>query len=387
MIALAQGLTLPFDLDFTLRTVALGAAVLGIVSGTLGTYAVLRGQSLLGDAISHAALPGIALAFLATGLRAPLVLAVGAALAGWLGALFVLAITGRSRVPYDAALGLVLSVFFGVGMVLLTFIQRLPSGTQAGLDTFLFGQAAALLPREVAVMSVLGVAALLATTVFWKEFKLLAFDPEFGASIGLPIRRLDIFLTSLLVIAIVIGLQAVGVVLMSAILVAPAAAARQWSDRLGTIVVLAALFGAMAGIAGALVSASTPRMPTGPTIVLCAGGVMLLSLLFAPRRGLIAEAIRVRRGRRELRDLGLLEDLFTLARQHADPEHPHLAVVLRTMTSVPETVGPGLHRLERRGWVHRSPPDSWSLTPGGWEAAVSEFGSRGDRRPGDPSAA
>jgi len=386
MIAAAQGVVLPFELDFTLRTVALGAAVLGIVSGTLGTWAVLRGQSLLGDAISHAALPGIALAFLVTGLRAPLVLAIGAALAGWLGALIVLGITGRSRVPYDAALGLVLSVFFGVGMVLLTFIQRNPSGTQAGLDTFLFGQAAALLPREVAVMSVLGVAALLATAVFWKEFKLLAFDPEFGASIGLPMRRLDIFLTSLLVVAIVIGLQAVGVVLMSAILVAPAAAARQWSDRLGVIVLLAAFFGAAAGVGGALVSASTPRMPTGPTIVLCAGVIMFLSLLFAPRRGLIADGIRAARGRRELRDLGLLEDLFTLARQHADRQHPHLAVVLRTMTSVPETVGPGLRRLERRGWVRHLGTDSWSLTPQGWEAAITEFGANGNGRPGGAAA-
>jgi manganese/zinc/iron transport system permease protein len=267
-------------------------------------------------------------------------------------------------------------------MVLLTFIQRRPEGTQAGLDTFLFGQAAALLPRDVAVMSVLGITALLATVVFWKEFKLLAFDPEFGRSIGLPIQRLDLFLTSLLVLAIVIGLQAVGVVLMSAILIAPAAAARQWSDRLSVIVPLAALFGAISGVAGALISASTTRMPTGPTIVLCAGGVMLISLLFAPGRGLIADAIRARRARRELRDLGLLEDLFTLARQHADPGHPHQTVVLRTMTSLPDTVAPGLRRLERRGWARHTGSDAWSLTPGGWDAAVAEFGITGDRRPG-----
>ena len=128
--------------DYTLRTVALGAAVLGIVSGSLGTFAVLRGQSLLGDAISHAALPGIALAFLLTGSKAPLVLVLGAAVAGWLGTLALMHVTGRSRVPFDAGLGLVLSVFFGFGLVLLTFIQRLPGANQAGLDKFLFGQAA-----------------------------------------------------------------------------------------------------------------------------------------------------------------------------------------------------------------------------------------------------
>lgn len=364
---------MPFELDFTLRTVALGAAVLGIVSGTLGTYAVLRGQSLLGDAISHAALPGIAIAFLLTGARAMPVLVLGAAAAGWLGAVLVMTITNHSRIPYDASLGLVLSVFFGVGMVLLTFIQRLPSGTQAGLDNFLFGQAAAILPRDVVAMSVLGVAAVTAITLLWKEFKLLAFDREFGATLGLPMQRLDLALTSLLVLAIVIGLQTVGVVLMSAILIAPAAAARQWTDRLGAMVVLAAGFGATAGVTGTMISASTERLPTGPTIVLCAGAIVLVSLLFAPRRGLLAEVVSVRRSRSNLRELGLLEDLFALARQHDDPMHPHASVVLRTMTTRPDTVEPGLRQLERRGWVRRVGSDEWALTPEGWQAAVARF--------------
>jgi manganese/zinc/iron transport system permease protein len=367
-------MSLPFELDFTLRTVALGAAVLGLASGTLGTYAVLRGQSLLGDAISHAALPGIAIAFLLTGVRSPEVLVVGAAIAGWLGALLVLWITRRSRVPYDAALGLVLSVFFGFGMVLLTFIQRLPTGNQAGLDTFLFGQAAALLPRDVTVITVLALVALTAMLLFWKELKLLSFDPEFAASIGLPIRKLDVLLTSLLVIAIVVGLQAVGVVLMSAILIAPAAAARQWSDRLATIMALAGLFGAAAGAAGALISASTPRLPTGPTIVLCAGAIVIVSLLAAPRRGLLAEAVRARRNRRGLRELGILEDLYRLGRQHPDPRHPHPAIVLRTMTTPPEAVATGLRQLERRGWARRVEGDVWALTDTGWELARREFG-------------
>lgn len=355
----------PIVFDFTLRTVALGAAVLGIVSGTLGTYAVLRGQSLLGDAISHASLPGIALAFLLTGVRSAEVLVVGAAFAGWLGALLVLTITRRTRIPYDAALGLVLSVFFGLGMVLLSYIQRLPSGDQAGLDTFLFGQAAALLPRDVAIMSTIGVIAIAATMALWKELKLLAFDREFGETLGLPMRRLDVVLTTLLVVAIVIGLQTVGVILMSAILIAPAAAARQWSDRLGHIVLLAGVFGAVAGVSGAVVSAATPRLPTGPTIVLCAGAIMLFSLLAAPGRGLLAEMIRTRRNRRDLRELGLLEDLVTISEQHEDPQHPHPVVVLRTMTTQPDTVSAGLRRLEKRGLVRQVQGDRWAITPEG----------------------
>ena len=358
--------------DYTLRTVALGAAVLGIVSGALGTYAVLRGQSLLGDAISHAALPGIALAFLLTGSKAPLVLVVGAGLAGWVGTLAVMTIVRRSRIPFDAALGLVLSVFFGFGLVLLVVIQRQPGGGQAGLDTFLFGQAAALVERDLVVMAALGVLALGATLALWKELKLLAFDEAFGSSLGLPMRRLDLILTTLLVIAIVTGLQTVGVVLMSAMLIAPAAAARQWTDRLGRMMALAAVFGALSGATGAIVSATAERVPTGPAIVLCAAILVASSLLFAPGRGLVAAWLRARRNRANLREIGTLEDLYTLALQHPDnPQHAHAVATLQTMTKRPESVEPGLRALAERGLVVRmhDAEERWGLTDTGLRAA------------------
>lgn len=287
--------------DYTLRVVAAGSAILGITSGVLGSFAVLRKQSLLGDAISHAALPGVALAYLLTGSKSPLVLVMGAALAGWLGTLAVRSIVKRSRIKQDTALGLVMSVFFGVGLVLLTYIQRLPDASKAGLNTFLFGQAAAMLGRDVATMFVLGSLAVLAVVVFWKEFKLLSFDPAFAASMGFPVQLLEVLLTTLLVVAIAIGLQAVGVVLMSALVVAPAAAARQWTDRLGIMVILAAAFGAASGVTGAVVSSSVEHLPTGPTIVLVASVIVALSFAFAPGRGLVARTILQRRSNRRFR--------------------------------------------------------------------------------------
>lgn len=356
------------ELDYTLRTVALGAAVLGLSSGSLGAFAVLRGQSLLGDAISHAALPGVALAFILTASKAPLVLVLGASLAGWLGTLCVMGITGRSRVPYDAALGIVLSVFFGLGMVLLTYIQARPYASQAGLDTFLFGQAAALVGRDVVTMGVLGAVALVMMMVFWKEFKLLLFDPDFAAVQGFPVRSLDVGLTTLLVIAIVIGLQTVGVVLMSALIVAPAAAARQWTDRLWGVVALAGVFGAVSGMAGAVVSASTARMPTGPTIVLCATAIVAVSLLAAPGRGLVASWLQTLQNRRVLRVAGTLEDLYTLALGHENPHHPHPAATLRTMTSRPEAVDPTLDALRAQGLVEPR-DEAWALTARGLDEA------------------
>ena len=281
--------------DYTVRTVALGAGVLGMVSGALGSFAVLRRQSLLGDVVSHAALPGIVIAFMLTGSKAPLVLVLGAAIAGWIGTLLVMTIVARTRLPEDSALGVVLSVFFGIGLMLLTFVQQKPDAAQAGLDRFLFGQAATLLASDVVVLVGLGSIALIAVFVFWKEFKLLSFDREFGTSLGYRMRVVDVLLTSFLVLAIVIGLQTVGVVLMSAMVVAPAAAARQWTDSLRTMVIGAALLGALVGIVGAVASAVTPDLPTGPSVVLTASALVAVSLAFAPRRGLVWNWIRQRR--------------------------------------------------------------------------------------------
>jgi manganese/zinc/iron transport system permease protein len=356
--------------DYTLRTVALGALALGATSGTLGAFAVLRKQSLLGDAVSHAALPGIVLAFMITGSKSTHVLVLGAAVAGLAGTLIVMAVTRASRVPDDSALGIVLSVFFGLGLVLLTYVQRDPTAAQAGLTTFLFGQAATLLARDVAVIAALGGVAVLVVLLFWKEFKLLAFDPDYAASLGIPVRLVDVLLTTMLVIAIVVGLQTVGVVLMSALVVAPAAAARQWTDALGPMVALSALFGALSGVGGAVTSATTRGLPTGPTIVLAASLCVLLSLAFAPRRGLVWNAVRRRRHERSVRTDAVLADLYALAAQHGDPRHGHSVAVLRAMRG-DRAVGVqrSLDRLAAIGLARRTDRGAWALTATGVDAA------------------
>ncbi len=227
------------DLTFTAKTVLLGAGLLGIVGGALGCFALLRRQSLLGDALAHAALPGVCLGYLAFQSKSPTPLFLGALVAGLLGALVILAVVRWSRVKEDTAIGIVLSVFFGLGIVLLTYIQKLPYGNQSGLDHFLFGQAAALLPRDIKLMAILGGLVLASLALFYKELKLLTFDREFGDSLGFPMRRLEVFLTLLLVIVVVVGLRTVGVILMVATLITPAAAARQWTERLGVMMLLA----------------------------------------------------------------------------------------------------------------------------------------------------
>lgn len=271
---------------------AAGTAVLGLTAGVVGSFAVLRRQSLQGDAVAHAALPGVAAAFL-LGLRAPILLVAGGAVAGWLAMQVVALVTGRSRIPLDAALAGVLAVFFGLGLVLFTYIQRNVTGAAlTPLERYLFGQAAFLRTPDLSLIGGFAAVALVAVGLFWKQFKVVSFDPAFARSIGLRVRGVELALTTLIVVAVVIGLKAVGVVLMTALLIAPAVAGRQWSNRLGRVVILAGAFGALAGLAGTvashLLSYEFPKagsVPTGPTIVLCATALVLLSLAFGTARG------------------------------------------------------------------------------------------------------
>lgn len=364
--------------SYTFRVVALGAATLGAVAGALGCFAVLRRQSLLGDAIAHAALPGIGLAFLLTGSRATPVLVLGAAIAGWLGTLAVIGIVRAGRLPEDTALGIVLSVFFGLGLVILTFVQQRPMSSQAGLETFLWGQAATLVVADVALIGGVGAGALLLLAAFWKEFKILTFDPALAETLGLPVRRIEFLLTSLLVVGIVLGLQTVGVVLMSALVVAPAAAARQWTDGLGRMVWLAGALGAVAGLIGVTLSSLGRGIPTGPVIVLAASTLVAGSLFFAPGRGLVAELFRRRRVRNRVRSDAVLADLYALAMQH-EGEYGHPLATLRTMRRGEVGTEQSLRSLEADGCAREIRTGQWTLTPEGEVRARSLFLDGRDR--------
>lgn len=354
-------------IDYTLKVVVAGCSILGLVSGTLGAFAVLRKQSLLGDAIAHAALPGICLGFLVTMQKSPIWIIAGAILIGWIGTLLVMAIVNNTTLKQDAALGIILSVFFGFGLVLLTLIQRLPNSSQSGLEKFLFGSAATMLIEDVWVMAGLGSSVLILVVLFWKEFKALSFDPSFAHSLGLPIKKLDVFLTSLTVIAIVIGLQTVGVVLMSALIIAPAAAARQWTDRLGIMVSLSALFGAFSGVSGAVISARYAMVPTGPTIVLTISTIVFVSLLFAPNRGMVWNAIQKNVSRQNIREKTMLSNMLLFSESLTNPFHPHDLAALTAIGRGPAKKA--MMSLKEKGLVVNPQNDEWALTQSGLEAA------------------
>ncbi len=283
--------------DYTFQTVALGSALLGLISGVMGSFAVLRKQSLLGDGVSHSSLPGVVIAFILLGSKNTEVLLAGALISGLLATLFIVSIVRHSRIKFDSALALVMSVFFGLGMVLLTYVQKIPNSNQAGLKRFIFGQASTLLQRDVILMSLCGAVLIILVILFWKEFKLFTFDSEFAHSLGFSPGKLNLLLSFMIVLTIIIGLQTVGVILMSAMLIAPAVAARQWTNRLWVMVLLSALFGTVSGIAGTAASSLITKLPTGPSIVVCVSAIVAVSVLFAPGRGILHRLLKRRKNK------------------------------------------------------------------------------------------
>lgn len=283
--------------DYTFQTVALGSTLLGLISGVLGSFAVLRKQSLLGDGVSHSALPGVVMAFVLLGSKNTEVLLLGALISGLLATMFIIGIVQHTRVKFDSALALVMSVFFGLGLVLLTYVQKIPNSNQAGLKRFIFGQASTLLQRDIILMSASGLILLALVVLFWKEFKLFTFDSDFAQSQGFAPKRLNLLLSFMIVLAIIIGLQTVGVILMSAMLITPAVAARQWTNKLWIMVTLSALFGAISGVFGTAASSLVPKLPTGPAIVVCVSAIVVISILFAPRRGVLHRVYQRRKNK------------------------------------------------------------------------------------------
>lgn len=281
-----------FMIDHTFRTVALGCSLLGMVSGILGCFAVLRKQSLLGDAVSHASLPGVCLAFLFTNVKETEVLLFGALITGVICIGLIQLIQNYTKIKFDSALALILSVFFGLGLVLLSYMNKLPGSNKSGLNKFIFGQASTFIERDVNVIFIAGIILLAIIMLFWKEFKLVSFDSDFAKTLGFPSKKIEILISVLIVATVIIGIQAAGVILISAMLISPAVAARQWTDKLSVMVILSAIFGGISGFFGTLISISQENLPTGPIIVVIISLIVLFSILFSNKRGIIFKIIR-----------------------------------------------------------------------------------------------
>lgn len=355
--------------DPSLRNALAGSMLLGVCCGLMGAFLVVRKLALMGDALSHAVLPGVALGFLWNMTKDPVAIFIGATLAGLLGAGTVQLIRNTTKHKEDAALGFVLASFFGVGICLFTMIQNIPGGNKSGLDKFMFGQAAALSQGDVLLLASVTVLVIGAILIFYKEYALTSFDTGFARSLGMPVQIFHYSLMLLLAFAIVSSLQAVGVVLVSAMLVIPAAAAFLLTDRLGVMLLLSAIFGLCAGGMGAFFSFVGRNLPTGPFMVLAAAVVFVAALFLGPRHGILSRWWRQRSRSVRIRRENTLKAIYHVVED--DGFRSETISVRELAERRRETLEEAKRQLAavRSAGLVTTSGDGVSFTPHGWQRA------------------
>ncbi|MGI9545483.1 MAG: iron chelate uptake ABC transporter family permease subunit, partial [Cyclobacteriaceae bacterium] len=353
----------------------------------VGSFTFLKKKALVGDAVAHSVLPGVCLAFIFSGVKNPLILITGAFITGWLSLVLIDLIVAKSKIKEDTAIGLILSVFFGLGILLLTAIQHSGNAAQSGLDHFLFGKAAALVGKDLWTFSSIAIILIFSVVLFFKEFTLLAFDQHFARSIGFPVRILELVLTTLTVLAVVTGIQAIGVVLMAAMLITPAAAAKFWTDKLKVMILLAAAIAGFSGLVGAYISYIAPSMPTGPWIVMVLSLIAVFSFFFAPKKGIIYKAINKRRFQKQMLEENILKLFFQLGEKN-DKQFYRSWSTNDIITNRPFKINQllfGLKNLKTQGYMQRD-GEQWRVTEAGkvkgqrltklhrlWELYLTEY--------------
>jgi manganese/zinc/iron transport system permease protein len=345
-----------------------GSLLLGVTCGVLGCFIVLRRQSLLGDAIGHAVLPGVCVGFLFAGTRTTPLLLIGAMVSGLLAAALISVLQRTTVLKTAECMGVVFTGFYGVGIVLLKMLQNSGRSGQAGLDKFLFGQIVGISASDVAYMAVVAAVSLAAVVALWRTLAVSTFDEGFAHSIGLPVRAIHYMLVGLLTVAIVISIQAVGVVLVSAMLITPAATAYLLTDRLHRMAVLAGAFGAAAGLAGAMLSLLGPDLPTGAFMVLSASGLFAAAFLLSPRHGVAPRLVRVWQRQRRTQAENLLRTLYVMAERRGDWGRDR-RFGATDVAAVRHESPAHVRRLAKlaaaRGWVDAASPDPIVLTDAG----------------------
>lgn len=350
--------------DPNVRTVVAGTVLIGLSSGLVGTFAFLRKRALQGDTIAHSVLPGVVLAFMVSGSRNHLILLSGAVLSGFLSVWISEYISRVSRIKPDTATALVLSVFFGAGILLLTSIQNEGGGGSAGLQQLLFGKAAALSLEDLTYFGVLTLGLVLTISIGYRYFRIVSFSPEYAAISGIPVRVVTAILNILTVLTISLGIQAVGVVLMAALLLTPAAAARYWTDKLSVMLILSASFGILSGLVGSFVSYLAPSMPTGPWIVVTISFIAIISFYFSPGRGILSQWLLRNRTRQRMTNENILKAVYKLEESSKTRAHSVFEIV-RDTGLTDKIAQKGINRLIKKGLLETNGSGSYEFTTSG----------------------
>ena len=350
------------------RLVVFGSAIVMASSSIVGTFTFLHKKALVGDAVAHSVLPGVCIAFLVVGYKNSLVLTIGGFVSGWLSLIAIDYIVSHSKIKKDTAIGLILSTFFAMGTLFLTSIQHSDNAQQSGLETFIFGKTAALVKTDIILFSLIGVILIAVVVVFYKEFKLIAFDRHYAQVIGLPVRKLEFLLTTLTVLAVVVGIQAVGLVLMAAMLITPVAAGRFWTDKLSVLLIISSLIGIFSGIFGSFISYTAPAIPTGPWIVMIASIIAIGSFLVAPKKGIMARFYLRYRSKKRILEENILKAMYhILERKKGKITENSPQEILYYRFFKKKELYKGLKTLKRLGYVSKSSNQNWKLTMEGKE--------------------
>jgi len=355
--------------DPNVQFVVLGTMILGATAAMVGSFSFLRKRALVGDAIAHSILPGVCLSFLISGEKDPLWLIIGAIVSGWISLLMIDGISRTTKLKSDAAIGIVLSVFFGFGILLLTTIQHSGNAAQAGLDKFFFGKAASLTKDDIMIFSGIGLFLILIVLLLYKEFKLISFNPDYAKVIGLPVKFLEFSLSTITILAVAVGIQAVGVVLMAALLITPASGARFWSDRLGFMVIISSIFGAVSGFIGSYISYIAPSMPTGPWVVMALSILTIGSIWFAPKRGVFSKWKVYWQNRDKILTENILKLFYHLGEGEGDFEKGRkYQDLLESDRFKAFELNKGLQKLKKRNLL-RKKGEQWFITKNGFKEA------------------
>lgn len=346
----------------------LAAVLLGAGCGLLGCFVVLRRVALMGDAISHAVLPGVVAGLIYSPDRNPFVIFLCAVAAGLLGAAIVRAMMATTRLKSDTALGIVLATFFAFGIVW----QSRNQNDTVGVMNFLFGNVGSIDASDLRMMMVTTLVLVLMVFFLKRPLLVMSFDEGFSRGLGYPVKALDTVFYFLLTFSVVVSLQAVGVVLVSAMLITPAAAAYLLTDRFGKMLVLSMTFGVLSGVMGGVISAQVNGIPTGPVITLAATLVFVVVYFFAPQHGVVAKLMRVKKRRRRVQRENTLKAIYQILESEGfTHEDVSVMMIARKRRQTEEVVRKECASLVRHGFIELAEDEmALHLTDAGWKRAM-----------------
>ncbi len=356
--------------DINVLWVLMGSILLGMSASVIGGFAFLRKRSLIGDALAHAALPGVMMAFLLFQTRDPLIIFIGALCSSFIGFFLIDWLPKNTKIKADTALAITLSFFFAIGLMLLSYIQGLEVSNKSGLDNILFGQAAAMTEEDIQLLTYVTLFTLITVVLFFQKFRLIAFNQDFARTIGMAVHRYELLLALLIVMSVVVGLQLVGVVLMAAILLTPIAAARFWSNQLSHILIIASMLGALSAIISTQLSYLAPAMPTGPWMVVSLSVLFILSLLFAPKKGLVKRYFEFQALRQQVAEENILRTLYKLLERKEFMHNHFTQADIQSFRNMPSScLQSTLKQLGKKGLIKAS-TQGVQLTQSGLERAT-----------------